>query len=445
MPIQDIAQNQVANPTNGQMLGYTAPPTSAEALTLSQYDFLIEQIRLMDLKEGNLFLKRFLAGPQQIWAETQAAIFALKNLWSIEKIKDEHLQFLKRIVGWTPDLDNITERLAYAELRRLIAASVPLWKKRGPEDAMLEVIGLCLTSSVRMKIWNWFDFRWVNDETILDESHQGQDPWMLQFPGLPELVEYYSNLRIVDNGSLDRTLVEELVKLMRSAGERIEISYISFLDQFKKDGDNRQWEALDTDALATPLKEQFVVEDGVLKSVAGATGGLSRIIASTAIIPEALEWTEYVAFWRMRASMITPGASPYYGPIFYYTDASNYYYLRVRPNWPDSFGLAVASSIELRKVVAGVDSSILLFDYYAATGNVLSHNVFYGFRVHIAPEGATSRIKVYVDAAEVINTTDADHSRGAIGVIRTNTASYELDEAEVFQLPLETVLIDINS
>lgn len=445
MPIQDIAQNPVANPTTGQMLGYTTPPESSEALTLSMYDFIIEQIRLMDLKEGNLFLKRFMAGAQQIWAETQASIFALKNLWSVEHIKDEHLQFMKRIVGWTPDLDNITTRLDAAELRRLIAASVPLWKKRGPEDAILEVIGLCLTSSVRMRIWNWFDFRWVNNETILDETHQGRDPWMLQFPGGPDYVEYYSNLRIVDNGTLDRTLVEELVKLMRSAGERIEISYIDFLDQFKKDDDDRQWEALDTDVVSTPLKEQFIVEDGVLKSTAGSTGGVSRIITSTAVIPEALEWTDYVAYWRISTTMITPGASPHFGPIFYYTDSSNYYYLQIKPNWPDSFALPVASTIELRKVVSGVDSSVATVDYFALIGEALQHDVFYGIRVHIAPEGATNRIKVYVDAAEVMNTTDSDHSRGAIGVNRTDTASYELDEAEVFRLPLETVTIGINS
>lgn len=445
MPIQDIAYNGLPGGTTGQMLGYVAPPTSAETLSLDMYMFLIEQMRIADLSEGGLFLKRFVAGPQQIWAETQANIFALKNLWNIEKIDDRLLQFMKRIVGWTPDLDNITTRLTAAELRRLIAASATLWKKRGPEDALLEIVGLCLTTSVRMRIWNWFDFRWVLDETQLGETHQGRDPWIIELPGPPDYVEQYSNFRIVDNGSLDRILVEALVRLMRAAGERIEISYISFLDQFTKETDTRQWEALEDDAVLAPLKEQFVVTGGALVSSAGSTAGDSRIVTARDVIPESVDWENYVAYWRLKVNMDTPAGTPGFGPMFYFSDEDNYYYLDIKPKWPDSFAQPPSTTIELRKVVSGVDSSVASADYFAITGDYLLHDVFYGFRVQITPFGGANVIQVYVDADLVIDTTDADHSRGGIGVWRTDRATYELDEAELFRLPLETVLIDINS
>lgn len=445
MAIQDVAYNNLPGAATGEMLGYTAPPDSPETLSLDMYLFLIEQIRIADQNEGGLFVKRFLSGPQQFWAETQAKIFALKTMWQVDKIPEVLLQFMKRIVGWTPDLDKITNRLDANGLRRLIAGSIPLWRKRGPEDAMLEAVSL-VSGAARMRIWNWFDFRWVLDETVLGESHQGRDPWILEFPGPPNYSENYSNLRIVDDGTLDHVLVEEMVNLMRASGERVTISYIDFLDQFEHDGDNSQWEALDDDLAQPLLKEQFEVVGGKLVSSAGATsGGLSRIINSSVIVPQAVDWQTYVAYWRLSMAMDTPGGAPYVGPLFYYTDDDNYYYLRVKPKWPDSFALPASTTVELRKIVAGSDTSVATVDYLALTGGVLLHNVFYGYRIQVTPNLVTNEIKVFIDGNLIINTTDGDHTRGAIGVRRTDRAGYELDEAELFQLPLENVLIDINA
>lgn len=417
MAIEDVAHNPLPLGTQGQMLGYTEPPAPEEVLTLRIYRFLIEQIRIEDAKsEGALFVKRFLEGPQSLWSDTQARIFSIKDLWDVSRIHDDHLQYLKNIVGWTPALDTITDRLDPDKLRKLIATSIPLWKQRGTEDALQSVI--TLVTGARTRIWNWFDFRWVLDETVMSEDHQGRDPWIIDLPGPPDVNEYTSNIRVVNDGTLDTILVEELVKLMRASGERWEISFIDFLDRFSITGDDTQWFE---SGLDVP-----VVEDGVAK----LSDSLSQESAVVSL-ERALDWTNYVVYARIRSTC--PGAATY-SVLFYWLDSDNYYTLEVS---------TTANTLELRKVVSGSPTVLISAPY---THGILADNVFYGIRIQVADEGATNRIKVYVDADLVIDTTDSSLDRGSVGFGHSVGASgTELDEIELFQLPLNTSLIDINS
>ncbi len=137
--ISDQAGNPLAPTTVGSMIGFIEPPATSELLPLDMYDFLIFPIRDLDFKKGDLFVKRFLRGSQQIWRDTQTTIFGIKDLLSVQDCPDEFLQFLKNLVGWTSDpiTERITRDLDFDTLRRLIDASVPLWKTRGPEDTVI--------------------------------------------------------------------------------------------------------------------------------------------------------------------------------------------------------------------------------------------------------------------------------------------------------------------
>lgn len=421
MAIQDLAGNPLPNGTQGQMLGFAEPVAAEEALTLRIYRFIIDQIRVEDAKPaGALFVKRFLEGPQEIWADTQARIFSIKDLWNINKIADEHLQFLKNIVGWTGNLETVTDRLDSDTLRKLIAASIPLWKERGTEDALQNVIEL--VTGARTRVWNWFDFRWVLDETEMGEEHEGRDPWIIDLPGPPANDEYRSNLRVVDDGNLDRTLVLELVKLMRAVSERWEISYIDFLDRFIIDGDDTQWFEVPT-GFTLPT-----VEDGVAKLTAAAD---EYAVIS---LQRAFLWENYVSYWRIRGdSTLVTGT---FGGMFYVTDVDNHYQALLN---------TVNNTVSLVKTVAGVPSTVASVDYFALTGGPIAPDTWYGLRVQITEEGATNRIKVFVDANEVINTTDSSHIRGSAGFAHSADAvDVELDEVELFQIPLDTVSIEIN-
>jgi len=416
MAIQDLAGNPIATGAAGQMIGYIEPPAPEEVLPLDMYRFLLEPIRQEDAKrEGAFFVKRYLQGPQAIWLQTQESIFNIKKLWSITECPDEFLKYLKNIVGWTNDLNYITEALSNDALRRLIAASIPLWKKRGREQALLDV--LRLATGTRCRIWNWFDYRWVLDETNLGEQHEGRDPWIIELPGPPTLTEYYSTLRIVDDGSLNRELVANLVQFMRPVGERVEVAYIDFLDQFLVDDDLSQWQTLQGSEYLTVAEGQGQLLD---------TSQIESVITSRT---DAFQWHDCVTYWRIKLSGTDCGC------LFYVQDASNYYFASIRPD---------INAIELGKKVGGTTSTIASWTPPSPAGPILDE-IWYGIRVEIVTEGATNRIKVFFDGDEIINTTDPDLSQGNIGLYHAAGSTAKLDEIEMFQLPLDTELVDINS
>lgn len=419
MAIQDSAGNAMPIGTQGKMLGYAAPAASEEALTLDMYNFLIEGIRIEDAKpEGALFVKRFLEGPQAVWKQTQASLFSIKDLWDLTKIPDGFLKYLKNILGWTGKLEAITDLLDAKTLRKLLGTSAALWKQRGTEDSLQDVLEL--TTGARTRVWNWFDFRWVLDETETSEEHQGRDPWIIDLPGAPNYDEYRSNVRIVDDGTLNREVVERLVKLMRAAGERWEVSYIDFMDRFIIDGDDTQW-----------------FESGF--DVPTVEGGLAKLSDNTATetavvsLARAYDWTNYAFYARLRATPAAGGDT--FGLVFYWTDDDNHYAVVLDCD---------SNTVTLTKNVAGVPTTITTASY-DAFGQIFP-GVFYAYRIEVSAEGATNRIKVYVDSNEVINTTDNALSKGSVGFFHiAGVSDTELDEIELFQLPLDTTLIDINS
>jgi len=416
MAITDLAGNSLAPGTTGQMLGYTEI-NAEEILTLDAYRFLIKPIRDQDLQHGDLFVQRFFSGVQSVWETIQTKIFQVKDLWSITKIPDAFLVYLKYIVGWTDDpyLKRITDALDSDTLRRLIAASIPFWKLRGPEDTIVDL--LQLVTGQRVRIWNWFDFRWVSDETQLGEDHQGRDAWIIALPSEGDAEQWF-NVRIVDPGDLDRELVINLVKLCRPLGEKVEVSYIGFLDRFLVENDWNQWR-LETGTAIT-------VTGGAMQLGDSSLAELALIDGTT---PAA--WANYVVYARIRGGDATT-AGRGVGLAFYATDASNAYRAY--------FDIA-AATLTLDKLVGGAPTTIATYTF----GAILTVNQWFGLRIHVEAESSTNRIKVYVDGEERINVTDAAHTSGTVGLFHLANTTIEVDEVEVFETPLETETVDINS
>lgn len=422
MAIVDIAGNPLLPATTVQMLGYVEI-TAEEALNLKIYNFLLKPIRDADQQEGNLFVQRYLDGPQTLWERAQSTIFALKDLWSVTDIEDEHLQYLKNIVGWTKEkiTKRVTDALDYFELRRLISISVPFWKTRGPEDTIVNILR-ALTGS-RVRIWSWFDFRWVLDETEVGEAHQGRDPWIIELPEDGD-DEYRFNVRIVDPvlpEALNRDLVINLLKLTRPMGERIEVSYIHFLDRFTVEGDDGQW---------IVNSGSVEVADGLLKL--SDTGSGERVTISDVTVPNSVNWTTgLVAYMRARSNGV--GAI---GMRFLVADGSNYYDARILIGT-----FPTPATVVLVKRTAGTPTTLAS----VSLGTAIELGEFVGLRVGVEAEGSTNRIKVYVDGDEVIDTTDPDHTQGSLSLYHFAGADLEVDEVELFETPLVTDTIDINA
>jgi hypothetical protein len=416
MPIQDSSGNPFYTDSS-PMIGWQPPAEVPEPLNLEMYKFFIDVIRQEDQINGNLFLKRFLQGPQETWKFITNLALSVPKLWNVSEVNDRFLPYLKNIVGWTADLNSITDRLTPLQLRRLIAASVPFWKRRGPEDATADI--LRFVTAARVRIWNWFDWRVVSDETAFGVDFNGFDPWMISVAD-----DSVYNIRIVDDGTLDHQLVRDLARLTRPIGETVEISYVGFMDLFNTDYDDSQWGA-ETDPYnsgddfseLTALSGVFTVEP--------STPG--QMAESAVSLPGATDWIDYVVSWRVKGE----GARC----SFYRTNNGDMYYVVLR---------AADNMISLRRLAGGVETTLDDVDM-ATHAVVLDSDIFYAIRVEASPESGQTRIRVYFESVEISNVLNPTHTQGSIGVGHSAGGFVIVDEVELFFNPLQTDTIAPNS
>jgi len=404
----DFANNSWTPGATSPMLGYQGESLADPALKLRVYNFLLEGIRAED-QENAQFWERFLEGPQSIWSILTDTILLIPSLWDVSSIQDQFLEHLQRIVGWTPNLaQKVTARLDYDTLRRLISLSVAFWKVRGSEDSIQEL--LSVVTNNRSRVLNWFHYRWLVGETQAGEDHDGIDPWLE-----PDASSY--NVRIVDRPFLDRPLFRELIKLTRPTGERVDITYLGFLDLFEVDGDKAQW----TDGAGVSS-----VSDGLLKLDTDSVSQETHVS-----VDDSGNWREYVVTFKAK------GSSDYVFE-FYRSSLTDQYELRK---------IAGSSSVQLRSLVAGTPSVITTVDLEAVYGERIEDDVFYSWRIEIVDEGATNRIRIHWESEQIISTTNGDHAEGSIGVSHWNTAGakIEVDEVELIFLPATTETIEINT
>lgn len=439
----DAAMNAMSTPVNTPVLGFVTPAAVPALLNLSMYNFLIKGIRDADQSdEGGRFVERFLMGPQTIWSQTIQTIFDIPKLWSASEAPDTILQYLKRIVGWTPDTDTITDALDFATLRRLIAASVRFWKTRGPESSIEDL--LQLMTGARSYVNNWFQLRFILDEVLLGEEHgKGTDPWLLSTPGEGDHEEQTYNIRIVDNGSLNHQLVRDVAKLTRPSGERVLITYLGFLDRFETESDLTQWSFPNTGTGMT-----HSATGGRLHMITSIGGGSGEY--AFASVDGNQDWSSYVVSWTFKTNLnriefIFYGEgdpSLNGGLVDYYYALLN---TDVDPTTPNR--------IRIAKRVAGAATTITDVTLFPGSFERICIDTVYTLRVEVTPANVGSSansIVVYLDGERITSfTTDTQFAQGTIGVRPiadiAGSVYFDLLEAEMFFMPCDSDYIDLGN
>ena len=155
------------------------------------FKFLHKPMREADLKEGDSFVERFLVGPQNIFEDTQDRILTLRELFDPSKTRADLLQFLKDHVGFTKELNNITNDITENDLRKLISLAVALFKQKGTEPGYINIVRLFTGKSAR--VFNYFDFRMIVGEAAFGEEQLGEDAWLISVPAI-ELTQPINNV-----------------------------------------------------------------------------------------------------------------------------------------------------------------------------------------------------------------------------------------------------------
>lgn len=146
------------------------------------FEFLHKPLKDLDRKEGDNFLERFLVGGQNEFEDLQKRILLVETLNDPAKIRADLLKYLKSHVGFTDELNNITNDLGENDLRKLIALAVALWKTKGIEPGYSNIVRLFVGKTAR--IFNWFDFRMIVGEKAFGEEQLGEDAWLISVPGI---------------------------------------------------------------------------------------------------------------------------------------------------------------------------------------------------------------------------------------------------------------------
>lgn len=383
--------------------------------TFDLYESLIRPIRDKDREVGALFLQRFLERPQywRDWAE--ARIQKLPELLDPELCREDLLDYLLAIVGFTRAYDSIISRLDTDTKRKLIRLAAPLWKRLYTELGAEVTIRLLTGKTPYIR--NWFDFRPIVGEVIIGEEQVGFDFWVIG-DAITRFDEYTSQFRVMDDGNLDETLLLRLLEIMRPLGERFEASLVDFLDVF------REGRGMWTTLVGTPA----TVTPDLTFSVPAGT-----IEAPTIPIAPPTAFDNIIAIHKFK--MLSPVMGSMYVFAFFHDGLGNRYAVRIQTT-----AIAPVNNIEL---IRAVPPGVLLT---TATFPIVG-DAWYKLRVRCERNPATNRnhIVVFIDSNKVIEYWDVSPvlTGGGIWIQPTGTG-VEIDNVELFRQPLRWATIEAS-
>lgn len=373
------------------------------------YESLIRPIRDQDREVGALFVKRFLERPQYWRDWVEARIQKLPELMDPELCREDLLDYLLAIVGFTRVYDNIISRLDADTKRKLIRLAAPLWKRLYTELGAEVTIRLLTGKTPYIR--NWFDFRTIVGEVILGEEQLGFDFWVIG-DAIARFDEYSSQIRVMDDGLLDETLLLRLLEIMRPLGERFEASLVDFLDVFRE-GRGKWTTFMGTPATVTP-DLTFLIPSGT---------------SEAAIVPiaPATAFTDYIAIHKFK--MVPPCVGRYTFGFFEQTTDRYQVWMAPTSSTPiNNFRLYGHSALLVNATVPIADDT------------------WYKLRVRVQRHAGTgvNHIVVYLDSNKVIEYWEAVPSPayGTIWCMPDGGQAVEVDNVEMFRQPLRWATIE---
>lgn len=382
------------------------------------FDGLMYRALIQPLRDADttLFLQRFLQRPQEQFEALVARIKSLSDTDSPDTIPAALLTYLKDHVGFTSELDAITSRLDTVALRRLIALAVRMWKQKGTSAGLLDLIRLLTGKSA--VYYDWFHYRNILGESLIGEEQLGSDNWLIGGE-FTRLDEYTSHIRLMDDGTLDTTLLLDLIDLVRPQGERIEVAVLDFLDLF--DADLSRWDIVGGPAIDPTTSTLLLPPSATAAPVLPIWGDA----------PE--DQTDYTSIHKFTLG----DAANVHTVRWYFRDLVTNHYRLV---------IAADNTLKLYHTIGGVAILLETIDL-ALLGVVIVAGTEYKVRIDtVSSLGTNNLIRVYIDATRVLDWTQAEPAETATGILRfdgdvANVADNVIDNVEIYRPPLRWAMV----
>ena len=229
------------------------------------YNTLYESVRIADQTLGMKFLER-LFSRSEFWIQDTRRITheELAKIDSPITCQPELIEHFVTQVGMTKRLaQTLMKGRSTTSQRRAVLSMIPLLRQRGTPRGK---VGSFFTFSGREVIYStWFDLI-----AVLGGSMVGYDFNMIG--GADSVLdEYFSDLKMMDDGTIDEEQIVELGKLHRPSNEILRVTLLDFLDNFPSD-DNEvsrsRWQnnadgyaSFDGKVMTMP---QIVIEDPII-------------------------------------------------------------------------------------------------------------------------------------------------------------------------------------
>lgn len=395
----------------------------------SLYKALIKPLREMDDTQQ---LKRYLIGPQAEFDRGEAAILSLPDQIKPDKVRSDLLQYLMPLIGFTTELRSITDRLTTDQLRRLVTVAVPLWNQRHTRAGIVN--GIRLLTGRTALVSDWFSYRALLGEVSLTEDQlvQGGDFWVIG-GSISLYDEFWSNIRLMDDGTLDELLLLDVCKLMRPLDERFEIFIDDFLDHF--DGTLDKWTNIDGGAIAANGSIDTLVQPKTLMLT--PSGSLAPVIP---ILPNAVDHHDYNIAFKFNI--------PSTGQLvvrWYTTTTVN----------GDAYELALDAATQrgtLRRWVGGV-ATVIQASTSWPSDLLFTPGVWYSLRISTSNLDSNTRsIRILIDGNQVIPATGLElidssttPASGFYLFMNSGTTPVWIDNVESWRNPARFATIGLST
>jgi hypothetical protein len=259
---------------------------------------------------------------------------------------------------------------------------------------------------------NWFDFRAIVGEAILGEEQIGFDFWIIG-DAITRFDEYTSQVRAMDDGLVDETLMLRLLEIMRPLSERFEVSLVDFLDLFRQ-GRSRWVTLAGTAATVTNDLTLYIPQNTTEEP--------------TIPIAPATSFTSIVTMHKFK--LVNPAS------------LHRFAFFRDKV-WIDFYTVSVVAgnvnNVVVRRYIGGAPVATWFGSFPISAGT------FYKLRVRCFDTGfASNQIYVFIDSTQVHNIVDAAVPRPMYGTIDFTAllGDTEIDNVELYRHPLRWAIIE---
>jgi len=197
--------------------------------------------------------------------------------------------------------------------------------------------------------------------------------------------EFCSDVRVVDDGDVDRDLIENLVRVMRPANERIFVRWLAFQDKFKRSG---AWLTVS----GTPVED---FDAGEITLPAGCVFKTDANLDAN--------WTNLTAWIQVKFSDVPGGRCEL---RFDYLDEDNFHAIGFDP-------LGANRKVYLDKVIGGVRTELDSRVYPANFREDIYYNLMVQTEIVAGP---TLLIKGFLDGDKVLEATNDERHEGKLAI-----------------------------